>query len=594
LWDRPAPGLVQVLGFDAQETDTLATRARRTIAEALRHQLERDHAAARDAMPLPKTLAKDFDEDGQPLKGLLAKTMAKPDAQGEAGEGRARQGLIVTTTTDTGRIPWPSRRSRPSSKPSKARAPRPRRAAKPAPPRAADSEPEVLGDGVDPLPEESPTAARAAPAVPAKREPVLDRLVEWLEGQAEQLVPVRVAVTGAYGQPVDAAGELSSLRLIKGDTRFRIVAGSGGNSVGLVARAGAPEVQTTLADIGAKIDAALAPPAAAPATLGEHVAAAKGRPQRITWPHDTGTSVLLLTKGHPPRKAVIRNIHDHGGYVLYDLNVGEGTCDGVPADRIGRDLDAEGEVAQLRLHIAVLERHRDRGIAIAQRRVEMAKTELTMAEALSKHRKSMAEVDEQLAEHARCEPGQQDIRDVVGDGTEGKPKRGEKMAAKPSAKEDKLAAAAPPAPAALSTVELEATGWSIDDLLAARFNRSTASTGKPQQVKPVFRKRADGTADAFVVVDVERGVAALLPLWTKEQWAKTQQPSYGYPLELPTTKVPDRLSKGGALNGTPVRVKRATCYLGGDADALLVRLPAAEAAGAEPARASGKDAAAGG
>lgn len=481
-----------------------------------------------------------------------------------------------------------SKPSRPTKPRRAAPAPRPRRAAAKAP-SAPAAEPEVLG-----CDDEFEATIKVVPPEPMPRgDEQLDPLFERIrdshpEGSApaDRLDQVVIA---CYAGDWTPKRELVLLKAIKADGRFVIEPAGKHKLVGIrwsaPAAAGAAPAPTT-------------PPAAAepPAkTLGEHVADQKGRPQRIAWPHDVGSRVLLLTPGYDPRKARIRNIADHGSYCLYDLDVEHGgTCDQTPADRIGRDIEAGDEVERLKLRIGALERHADRSAELAQAHVTMAATEHKLAEQLKEHRAAMAKVADQLAEHARSEPGQTDLRDIVGSGEpaaapapkEEAKKRGKKMAAKPAAAEDKLADAPPTGPLLAFAVDLHALGLTVDQLLAARFERATASTGKPQQVKPVELS----SGRKYVVSDVQAGVAVLLPVISKKDWAEIEAPILGQPMDLPSSKQSERLAKRGALCGMPVKVGRATCYLGEDSGAVLVRLPAEEAAGAKPI---GKDAAAG-
>jgi hypothetical protein len=323
-----------------------------------------------------------------------------------------------------------------------------------------------------------------------------------------------------------------------------------------------------VADANARIDK----------TLGEHVADAEGRVQKIPWKHDIGSSVLLLTEGQPPRKAVIRNIADQGAFAHYDLNLGAdgGTVDGVEAWRIGRDLDAEGELAQLRDHLALLQRHNDRAKELAQKHVEMEAEERRLAEVLSTHRKSMHECAAKLAQHVRSDPGQTDLRDVVGEAEypagEGKPAAG----------------AIATRVAAGDVIELADLPFGFDALRSARLD-ATASTGKPQRIVPAAINGAD-----FVLADVQDGVAVLLPVLTEKEWfGGPPFEKYGPAKDLPSDDV-ERLAAGGKLNGCPVKVGRSTRYIGDEASALLVRLPADLAgAGDDEVLFSGKDAAAG-
>jgi hypothetical protein len=479
----------------------------------------------------------------------------------------------------------------PKSKPAK-KSP-PSKASKAKSPAAAPREPEELNDRTVAGDVQAATAA----ATPIKTERSLDILAEYLSQQSEPLVPVRDAMVAAYGGKCDPDRELATLRIVKDDDRFVIERSHPGiNRIGLVNMVAEISTRTLIKRLpGTTTETSNA---AAPAkTLGEHVATAKASAQHIPWKHGIGSSVMLLTEGQPPKRATIRNIQSHGAFGLYDLNLGGagGTIDGVPANRIGRDLDAEGELADLRIENAALRRHADKGAEIAQKHIQMAAVERQMAEVLKKHREAMEAVASQLEEHARSEPGQQDLRDVVGDGTPAKPapgpSRGEKLKAPPKASEDKLAAAGDPPtpPAARGVIELDATGVTMDQLQAAAVNQATASTGKPQQVKPVKPKGLG----AHVLGHVQDGVAVLLPLYSKDEWAKGWQALYGVPLDLPTVNTPERLAKGGKLNGTPVRVGRATLYVGAEKNALLVRLPPLQLAPEPETKAVGKEAAAG-
>jgi len=482
---------------------------------------------------------------------------------------------------------------------------------------APTTEPEVLT---------APDVAAEAPAdtPPPKRgkakshEPSLDELERHL-GQCSGLTPVREAILHLYGGEWTPDRELAVLRLIKADDRFVIVDRDRVNLVGLIAsvahtehrEALAAEAQPSGESIAPEPDTASGDGVSEPAekTLGDHVAEAQASPKRIAWPHDVGSSVLLLTDGHPPKKAIIRNIADHGSFVLYDLATETGsTLDGVPANRIARDLDAEGEMAQMRMRMAALQRHIDHGAALAQKHVEMAATERRLAENLSEHRKAMAKLAEELAEHARSEPGQTDLRDVVG---EGGPSRGEKMASEPTDAEDLLrredapaasAGSRKDAPAATATdaehdqasgiQSLEQLGVTLDQVEAAAFNRATASTGKPQQVAPVAPRGASFAR--YLATDVANGIATLLPIVSAKEWASEWGDIIGKPRSLESDEPHPGLAAGGALCGIPVKVGRALAFIGPESAALLVRLPAKRLGDEpEPAASVGKDAAAG-
>jgi hypothetical protein len=498
----------------------------------------------------------------------------------------------------------PPKKSPKPSKASKAK-PRARRAA------AAGTEPEVLNQDTVAADAHTAAAEEHQEPAPAHRKPLkthkaLDQLAEYLAEQSEPLLLVRAVIETVYGGPCAPDRELATLRLLKEDERFTITAGTGGvNKVGLAVNAGADQVN-------AEAPAVNEPAAAAPAkTLGDHVAEADGRPQRILWPHRLGSSVLLLTDGQPPKRALIRNIHDHGAFVLYDLTIeAGGTIDGLPAHRIGRDLDREGELADLRIENAALRRHAEKGAELAQRHIQMAAVERQLAEALKKHRENMEAVVSQLEEHARSEPGQTDLRDVVGESAPPAPSRGAKLKAPPAPAEDKLAdqppaaaaasaaePAAPPAALAPKSIaervaaddlfDLDEFELTLEQLLAATVNQSTASTGKPQTIKPVDLGTDLG---AHVVAAAINGVAILLPVYTKAQW-KAEMSALGAPLALPSDEVPERLRAAGHLTGLPVRVGRAVLYVGAEVDAVLLRLPPADA---PPEKLTGKDAAAGG
>lgn len=463
----------------------------------------------------------------------------------------------------------------------------PKKAPKRRAPRAAaapTAEPEVLNGaavGHDPLPDEAPPRR-----APMKTDDALDDLAELLGEDQSKRWSIEGAICKLHGGDWTPDRELSVLKMIKGDERFVITGAKGDN---LVELAGAASVVTVT-------QATQAPPAEPAKTLGEHVADAQGRPQKIPWTHKLGSSVLYLSAGGGAVKARIKNIADHGAYAHYDLvlEAGLGEIDGVEAWKIGRDLSAEGEMAEKDEHIALLERHRLRGRDMAQRHAEMAVEEKRLAEVLSKHRKGMDELVAKMVAHNRAEPGQTDLLDIVGDGAQPGPSRGEKMASEPSAHEDKLAEGAAIADGPKRTIAervaagdvlvLEETGLSIDQLLAASFNQATASTGKPQKLKPV-----DLGADLgpHVVGDTQDGIAVLLALHTKAQWQGEMQDTYGFPLDVPSQDAPSRLLAGGRLTGQPVRVGRGVCYVGHEADAVLVRLPP------EEAKPSGKDAAAG-
>lgn len=328
-----------------------------------------------------------------------------------------------------------------------------------------------------------------------------------------------------------------------------------------------------VADANARIDQAK--------TLGEHVEDAQDRAQKIPWKVDIGSSVLLLSHaGNQTQKAIIRNIHDHGAYALYDLNLSSGgTIDGLPAHQIGRDLDAEGELAGLRERLALEARHRERGREMAQKHFEMEAEDRRLAEVHAAHRTAMRALAAKLAEHVRTDPGQTDIRDIVGEGKPEYPKGADTPAG--SAIAARVAAG--------DVIELKDLAFGFEALRSARFD-ATASTGKPQRIVPASINESD-----YVLADVQGRVAVLLPVLTEKEWfGGPPFEKYGPAKELPSDDV-QRLAAGGKLNGCPVKVGRSTRYIGDEASALLIRLPAelAAAGDAEPAP-SGKDAAAGG
>jgi hypothetical protein len=490
------------------------------------------------------------------------------------------------------------------AKPSKSKPTKPA-ARKPAKrtPRAPAAEPEVL----------APPEADAAPARPRRREQQsLTELADHLAGK-DELVPLALAIVEVYGGAWSPDRELSVLKILKDDDRFIIQQRERRSMVGLVADA-APAVdeppELTSDHIGTVADAVGAAAAAAEntaaaastdagaleramgyagrepgLTLGEALEQTQNRPTRIGWKVDVGSHVLFLTEGHPPKKATIRNIHEHGSFALYDLNTSEGgVVNEVEAYRIGRDTDAEGELEALRLENAALRRHHDEGAALAQKLVGMQAEERRQAEALSKHRKAIEAVQEEIAEHARAEPGQQDLRDLPDVGDTEKAARAPAPDAADPTPEYPIAAGAAPATsvaeriAAGDVLELSELTCSLDDLHAARLERATFSTGKPQKVKPV------DIGGGFILADVQDGVAVLLPVVPKEDW----QDAWGVRMDLP--------SEGTLLVGTPVKVGRSLRWIGPNDEALLVRLPAemppAADAGAD-APPSGKDAAAG-
>jgi hypothetical protein len=74
LWDKVRAQLIPALLFDA-EIRADATGAK-IVAACCGLSWQALVDAARDALPLPKTLAAHFDQDGRPLKALLAKPKA--------------------------------------------------------------------------------------------------------------------------------------------------------------------------------------------------------------------------------------------------------------------------------------------------------------------------------------------------------------------------------------------------------------------------------------------------------------------------------------------------------------------------------------
>lgn len=327
-------------------------------------------------------------------------------------------------------------------------------------------------------------------------------------------------------------------------------------------------------------------------TLGEHVATAKAAGGRIPWPVDVGYSVMLLTPGYPPRRARIRNIHNHGTYALYDLvHENGGTIDGVGAERIGPDLEADARFEHVSMRLAALERHVEHGAAIAMRIADMEAVERKLADNLKKHREELEKVRLEQTAHARAEPGQTDIRDVVGHGEEPpKPSRKARKDSEPTPREDAFAGDEAEKDKATGIQTLEQLGVTLDQLQAAAFNRSTSSTGKPQQVKPVVV-----AGIAYLVTDSTNGIATLLPIADAEIWDDRWAEVYGEPRKLESQEPSAELAAGGALCGVPVKLGRAKAFIGPEEHALLVRLPDAKQLGDEPeARASGKEAAAGG
>jgi hypothetical protein len=472
---------------------------------------------------------------------------------------------------------------------------------------APGAEPEQLAPPVE--------AGDAGDAAPPKRrapkvEASLNELAGWLLEQ-QQPQPVRVAIAKVYGGTCDAARELESLKLIKADERFAIArtGPDGTNYVSLIEKSSdLLNVDLSLRDAAARLDgAAGAEQSPAPEktkTLGEHVADAKARPKRVSWSVDVGSHVLLLTDGYPPKRAQIRNIDTKGGISLYDLKlIDGGEINGVEAFRIGRDLEAEGELQSLRERLAMEKRHRERGKHLADLYAQQQATEKELAESLSDHRKNMAETARKLADHARTDPGQTDLRDIVGDGSAGAPAadgaagRGKKMATKPAAGEDKLADQ-PPAAAPASgdkPQELDALELTLDQVEASRFDQGTASTGKPQQVKPCHPAYDGDGYGPHVLVDVQGEVAVLVPVLSKDEWMDGMAERYGKPLKVPNGERSAQLAAGGRWCGLPVRIGRATAWLGDEKCALLVQLPPKQL-GDQPAAAAatGKDAAAGG
>jgi hypothetical protein len=416
---------------------------------------------------------------------------------------------------------------------------------------------------------------------------------------------IAYAMAEAYGGRWSPDRELAALKLIKADKRFVISSVDRKTFVGLSQLVDAAETQqaldtakaaaagdagqTTLDQVVDENGAAAASAAEAPAkTLGEHVKDAKGRPKAIAWPHDVGSHVLLITDGHPPSKATIRNIHRSGEVELYDLNMQNGgTTDGVPAYRIGRDLDMEGELQSLRDRLAMEKRHTARSKQLAELYAAQELTEKELAQSLKEHREQMAETARTLAEHARTDPGQKTIFDAGVDKAEAPKPRQARKDAKPSPAEDKLADAPKTKNEVYSDVdEIELTVAQIE---ASRFEQSTASTGKPQKVHPVAPTYDGESHGPCVLVDVQDGVAVLLPVLTKAEWQDTMAEKYGQPAKLPSDERLAPLAAGGRWCGIPVKVGRATCYLGSSERAVLVRI--AESANAE--KPTGKEAAAG-
>lgn len=454
--------------------------------------------------------------------------------------------------------------------------------------RARETASTPIGDEPETL--TAPAAAEAPESKPQGKAPKPEAFLNDLAGclaNVAGLQPLKAMVLDMYGGDWTPDRELSVLRLIKADDRFVLVPRGGINQVGLIGADAEPATATVA-------DPVPETPAAEPVkTLGEHVADAEARPTRVTWHVDVGSSVLLLTPGYPPKKATIRNIRTSGSLVEYDLNTENGgTCDGVLADRIGRDLDAEGEVADLRLRCAALQRHIDEGAELAQKLAGMQAHERKLVDMLKEHRKSMEEVVTAMAAHAVSDAGQTDLRDMVGD-TE-RPTRFERIASKPGPVKGQEPAAAPADGLATeaersATVELSLSdvGLDVDDLHASRVEQATASTGKPQQIKPVVATYDDTAGSEYALVDVQEGRAVLLPVLGKVEWKADMAKTYGKPMALPSDAQSEALAKGGRWCGFPVRVGRATCWLGCADAALLVRLPEPEA------KPVGKEAAAG-
>lgn len=495
------------------------------------------------------------------------------------------------------------------------------RSKKPAP---TTTEPEEIG------PADVAPIVLTKKAKPPKLDPTLDIAANFLRLHAAKLVRVRDLVTNAYGGDCDAQRELAFLRQMKADGRFEISGASNENYVALI---GAP---VQLNDPGAAADGTSTvvvdlpkdeqqEPKAAPdetaAVFGVDPAVA-GADQtvevptkslgemmkeslehaKLPYPVSAGTPVILVTEGSADSPAKIKAIHDHGASFTYDLLMPDGgTIDGVPARRIKADPEIERFYGDQALHLQLLEKHQEKGRELAQRHAKAIEVENRLAKELASHREDIKEMALAMANHLRADPYQLELEDLMG----GKPGKQQTIRMTPPAAPP-AAAEAPPAPKVVDDVpELQrriAAGdvisdqhlvdQRLDELIAAALP-ANASTGKPPKLVPLAYE-----GQRLVLVDVQDGVAVLLPVLSAMEWANLED-EFGPKRATPGEQQTAQQAKGGKHCGMPVKVGRSTVYLAPEKDALLLRVPPAlQIFGAEPAMAAagaacGKDAAAG-
>jgi len=445
-------------------------------------------------------------------------------------------------------------------------------------PETTSAEPEVIQL------EREPAAEKLKRGQDQKDRQLLDPAARYLEEHGS--VQIKDLMVEVYGGEHTPDRELSALKKFKEDDRFIICdLDHGGRKTNYV-RLAADEPLTEAADLSYDEPPALPESKEETKTIGEMVEAGKNAPARIPWKVDVRDRVIYQPPGGEPVHAQIYNIRTADGMTTYDLKTATGTIDDVPAAMILPDLEAQSQVERAEERTKLLLRHAERGAELAKQHYDMAAVEIKLSDALKKHHKAQDEIAEEMAKHLASDPFQLEIGDAMGDGG-----RGKKMAAPPSASEDKLADHKPIDPDLIA--RRIAAGDVVDDdtieieqLMAACMDRLTDSA-KPQQVVPVKYGEAD--ADLYVVGSIADGVAVLLPVVDGKFWNENYADPFGPPKKEPGDVV-ERLEANGRWTGTPVKHGRKKLFVGPEEDALLLRVPTAT----EPELvASGKDAAAG-
>ncbi len=461
-------------------------------------------------------------------------------------------------------------------------------------PSPKSQEPEVLGPNtaVEKAPAKIDTARAAlasAQKAKAKRDPFIDKAVNWLKGETDTTggdvqVDVRILLRQAYQlDRVDASSILGFLKQAKADGRLQIIPVDDVTMITLggdLKLSGSPEQEDPAAEPQAEVipfpkkDAAEKAEKAEVKTIEQHFIDAQGRQTKLPFPHDVGTWVLLLKDTKPGR---ILNMHQSGTIILYDLKLEDGTTmKAIPAFEIEELSKSDAARIKAEEHNRALQGHADRGAKLAKRKFEIMAQEVADSEALKATRKRLKGIEEKIDQHMGMLPdnGQQELDlDVEEDDGVG---------------EITAAGEAPIAPAAPTTAQerligrlagkdtLELTGdnqpW---DKLGDATLKAEDSTGKPPQVEPLTIKQAPGK---WVCVDMQDGVAVLLPALTRDEYKAKYQERFDAPRELPSNEPSVKQLAGGPKTGSPIKVGRTTLFLGPLDDALLLRMPATAAA----------------